>query len=125
MSAQANDGSGYCSSESREGGEQMSEQTVVLFTYFVLAAFIGFEVISNVPTILHTPLMSGSNAIHGIILVGALLIAANAQTSLQIVLGLLAVFMATVNVVGGFVVTDRMLEMFKARQPGGEKGKES
>jgi proton-translocating NAD(P)+ transhydrogenase subunit alpha len=101
----------------------MNEQTVVLFTYFVLAAFIGFEVISNVPTILHTPLMSGSNAIHGIILVGALLIAANAQTSLQIVLGLLAVFMATVNVVGGFVVTDRMLEMFKARQPGGEKGK--
>ena len=103
----------------------MSEQTVVLFTYFVLAAFIGFEVISNVPTILHTPLMSGSNAIHGIILVGALLIAANAQTSLQIVLGLLAVFMATVNVVGGFVVTDRMLEMFKAKQPGGEKEKES
>ncbi len=103
----------------------MSEQTVVLFTYFVLAAFIGFEVISNVPTILHTPLMSGSNAIHGIILVGALLIAANAQTSLQIVLGLLAVFMATVNVVGGFVVTDRMLEMFKARRPEGEKGKES
>jgi proton-translocating NAD(P)+ transhydrogenase subunit alpha len=102
----------------------MSEQTVVLFTYFVLAAFIGFEVISNVPTILHTPLMSGSNAIHGIILVGALLIAANAQTSLQIALGLLAVFMATVNVVGGFVVTDRMLEMFKTGQPGGEKGKE-
>jgi len=102
----------------------MSEQTVVLFTYFVLTAFIGFEVISNVPTILHTPLMSGSNAIHGIILVGALLIAANAQTSLQIVLGLLAVFMATVNVVGGFVVTDRMLEMFKTRQPGEEKGKE-
>ena len=103
----------------------MNEQTVVLITYFVLAAFIGFEVISNVPTILHTPLMSGSNAIHGIILVGALLIAANAQTPLQIVLGLLAVFMATVNVVGGFVVTDRMLEMFKARQPGREKGKES
>jgi NAD(P) transhydrogenase subunit alpha len=102
----------------------MNEQTVVLFTYFVLAALIGFEVISNVPTILHTPLMSGSNAIHGIILVGALLIAANAQTSLQIVLGLLAVFMATINVVGGFVVTDRMLEMFKARQPAGEKGKE-
>jgi proton-translocating NAD(P)+ transhydrogenase subunit alpha len=103
----------------------MSEQTVILFTYFVLAAFIGFEVISNVPTILHTPLISGSNAIHGIILVGALLIAASAHTPLQIVLGLLAVFMATVNVVGGFVVTDRMLEMFKTRQPGGEKGKES
>jgi NAD(P) transhydrogenase subunit alpha len=102
----------------------MNEQTVVLLTYFVLAAFIGFEVVSNVPTILHTPLMSGSNAIHGIILVGALVIAANAQMLLQIVLGLLAVIMATMNVVGGFVVTDRMLEMFKTRQPGGEKGKE-
>jgi NAD(P) transhydrogenase subunit alpha len=102
----------------------MNEQIVVLITYFVLAAFIGFAVISNVPTILHTPLMSGSNAIHGIILVGALLIAANAQTPLEIVLGLLAVVLATINVVGGFVVTDRMLEMFKARQPGGVKGKE-
>ena len=101
----------------------MNEQTVVLFTYFVLAAFIGFEVVSNVPTILHTPLMSGSNAIHGIILVGSLLIAANAQTPLQIVLGFLAVLLATMNVVGGFVVTDRMLEMFKIRQPGEEKGK--
>ena len=96
----------------------MNEQTVVLFTYFVLAAFIGFEVVSNVPTILHTPLMSGTNAIHGIILVGSLLIAANAQTPLEIVLGFLAVLLATINVVGGFVVTDRMLEMFKTRQPG-------
>jgi len=102
----------------------VNEQTVVLFTYFVLAAFIGFEVISNVPTILHTPLMSGTNAIHGIILVGALLIAANAQAPLEIVLGFLAVFLATMNVVGGFVVTDGMLEMFKTRQLGGEKGKE-
>ena len=101
----------------------MNEQTVILITYFVLAAFIGFEVISNVPTILHTPLMSGSNAIHGIILVGALMIAANALTPLEIVLGFLAVVLATINVVGGFVVTDRMLEMFKARQPRGEKGK--
>src|SRR5215472_15724663 len=121
----SDDGIRNCSSEPGTGGEQMSEQTVILFTYFVLAAFIAFEVISNVPTILHTPLMSGSNAIHGIILVGALLIAASAHTPLQIALGLLAVFMATVNVVGGFVVTDRMLEMFKARQPGGGKGKES
>jgi NAD(P) transhydrogenase subunit alpha len=102
----------------------VNEQLVVLITYFVLAAFIGFEVISNVPTILHTPLMSGTNAIHGIILVGALLIAANAHTPLEIVLGFLAVLLATMNVVGGFVVTDRMLEMFKARRPGGEKGKE-
>ena len=85
------------------------------FTVFVLAIFIGFEVISKVPTILHTPLMSGTNAIHGIILVGAILIAATASDPLQIVLGLVAVILATINVVGGFVVTDRMLEMFKGR----------
>jgi NAD(P) transhydrogenase subunit alpha len=93
-----------------------AEQLVVLVTYFVLAIFIGIEVISKVPTILHTPLMSGSNAIHGIILVGALLIAATAHTPLQIVLGFVAVVLATTNVVGGFVVTDRMLEMFRGRQ---------
>jgi H+-translocating NAD(P) transhydrogenase subunit alpha len=92
------------------------EHLVVLITYFVLAIFIGFEVISKVPTILHTPLMSGSNAIHGIILVGALLIAASAHTPLQVVLGFVAVVLATTNVVGGFVVTDRMLEMFKGRR---------
>ena len=85
------------------------------FTVFVLAIFIGFEVISKVPTILHTPLMSGTNAIHGIILVGAILIAATASDPLQIILGLVAVILATINVVGGFVVTDRMLEMFKGR----------
>ena len=85
------------------------------FTIFVLAIFIGFEVISKVPTILHTPLMSGTNAIHGIILVGAILIAATARDPLQIALGLVAVVLATINVVGGFVVTDRMLEMFKGR----------
>ena len=100
----------------------MNEPLIVLFTNFVLAIFIGFEVISKVPTILHTPLISGSNAIHGIILVGALLIAANAQTPLEIVLGFVAV--ATTNVVGGFVVTDRMLEMFKGRQPGEKARKE-
>ena len=94
----------------------MSEHLVVLVTYFVLAIFIGFEVISKVPTILHTPLMSGSNAIHGIILIGALLIAAGAQTPLQVVLGFVAVVLATTNVVGGFVVTDRMLEMFRGRR---------
>ena len=94
----------------------MSEHLVVLITYFVLAVFVGFEVISKVPTILHTPLMSGSNAIHGIILVGALLIAAHAQTPLEIALGFIAVVLATTNVVGGFVVTDRMLEMFKGRR---------
>ena len=86
-------------------------------TIFVLAAFVGFEVISKVPTILHTPLMSGTNAIHGIILVGAILIAAGADSPVTVVLGLVAVILATTNVVGGFVVTDRMLEMFKGRQP--------
>jgi NAD(P) transhydrogenase subunit alpha len=85
-------------------------------TFFVLAVFVGIEVISKVPTMLHTPLMSGTNAIHGIILVGALLIAAGANSPVTIVLGLLAVVLATTNVVGGFVVTDRMLEMFKGRQ---------
>lgn len=94
----------------------MNKYPVVLLTYFVLAIFIGFEVISKVPTILHTPLMSGSNAIHGIILVGALLIAASAQTPIQIALGLLAMILATTNVVGGFVVTDRMLGLFKGRR---------
>lgn len=96
----------------------MNEQVVVLFTYFVLAVFIGFEVISKVPPILHTPLMSGSNAIHGIILVGGLIIASGARTPVETVLGFVAVLLATINVVGGFVVTDRMLEMFKGRQKG-------
>jgi NAD(P) transhydrogenase subunit alpha len=96
----------------------VSNDLLTSFTYFVLAVFIGIEVISKVPTILHTPLMSGSNAIHGIILVGAMIIAATSQSPLEIVIGLVAVTLATINVVGGFVVTDRMLEMFKARQPG-------
>ncbi len=94
----------------------MSSELLTEFTYFVLAIFVGIEVISKVPTILHTPLMSGTNAIHGIILVGAIYIAAGASSPLEIALGLVAVILATTNVVGGFVVTDRMLEMFKGRQ---------
>jgi NAD(P) transhydrogenase subunit alpha len=86
-----------------------------LLVIFVLAAFVGFEVISKVPSILHTPLMSGSNAIHGIILVGAMIVANEAHGALQIGLALAAVILATVNIVGGVVVTDRMLEMFKGR----------
>jgi len=85
-------------------------------TFFVLAVFVGIEVISKVPTILHTPLMSGTNAIHGIILVGAIVIAAGASSPVNVAIGLVAVTLATTNVVGGFVVTDRMLEMFKGRQ---------
>jgi NAD(P) transhydrogenase subunit alpha len=85
-------------------------------TILVLAAFVGFEVISKVPATLHTPLMSATNAIHGIVVVGALLVAgAAAQGTVQIVLGTLAVFFGALNVTGGFVVTDRMLEMFKKK----------
>jgi NAD(P) transhydrogenase subunit alpha len=88
-----------------------------LLVVFVLAAFVGFEVISKVPSILHTPLMSGSNAIHGVILVGAMIVAEQAHGVLQIALALAAIILATINIVGGIVVTDRMLEMFKGREP--------
>jgi len=81
----------------------------------VLAAFVGYEVVSKVPTMLHTPLMSGANAVHGVIVVGALLVAATADEPLRIVLALVGVLLGTINVVGGFVVTDRMLEMFRRR----------
>jgi NAD(P) transhydrogenase subunit alpha len=82
---------------------------------FVLALFVGFQLISKVPSILHTPLMSGTNAIHGIILVGAIVLAGSARGPLGTAVGAVAVFLATMNVVGGFVVTDRMLEMFRQR----------
>ena len=85
----------------------------------VLAAFVGYEVVSKVPTMLHTPLMSGANAVHGVIVVGAMLVAATADTPIAIVLAFLAVILGTINVVGGFTVTDRMLEMFKGR--GGDR----
>ena len=85
---------------------------------FVLASLLGFEVITKVPTTLHTPLMSGANAISGIILVGAILVAAASDSAIGTWLGLAGVFLATVNVVGGFVVTGRMLKMF--RRPGGK-----
>ncbi|HEV8249473.1 MAG TPA: NAD(P) transhydrogenase subunit alpha [Gaiellaceae bacterium] len=92
--------------------------TIVLeVTILVLAVFLGFEVISKVPTMLHTPLMSGTNAIHGIVIVGAILIAGAIGSDLfMTVVGFLAIVLATANVVGGFVVTDRMLEMFKKRE---------
>lgn len=96
---------------------------VVGITVFVLAAFVGFEVISKVPPTLHTPLMSGANAISGITIVGALSAAGLGATSLAQVLGFLAVVTATINVVGGFLVTDRMLEMFKSRGERGGTGK--
>ncbi|MGO8872107.1 MAG: NAD(P) transhydrogenase subunit alpha [Acidimicrobiales bacterium] len=93
----------------------MSTGILEFVTVFVLAAFVGYEVISAVPSILHTPLMSGSNAIHGIVLVGTIIIMGEARGAAQITLAFLAVLLATLNIVGGFVVTDRMLEMFKAK----------
>ncbi|MFP4102881.1 NAD(P) transhydrogenase subunit alpha [Coleofasciculus sp.] len=80
---------------------------------FVLASFVGFEVINKVPPTLHTPLMSGANAISGIAVIGALLISGSKEWNVTVILGLVAVVLATVNVVGGFLVTDRMLQMFK------------
>jgi len=91
-------------------------------TVFALAIFVGIEVVSKVPSILHTPLMSGSNAIHGVILVGSMLVLGAAHTGTEEVLGFAAVVLATLNVVGGFTVTDRMLEMFRPRQQGGAPG---
>jgi H+-translocating NAD(P) transhydrogenase subunit alpha len=85
-------------------------------TIFVLAAFVGFEVISKVPNTLHTPLMSGTNAIHGIVLLGAVLIISSSFGALNKVLLVIAIIFGTINIVGGFLVTDRMLEMFKGRR---------
>ncbi|MDD7834153.1 NAD(P) transhydrogenase subunit alpha [Paenarthrobacter sp. AB444] len=87
-----------------------------LLTITVLAVFVGFEVVSKVSSTLHTPLMSGANAIHGIILVGAIIVAGQASGPWVLAVALLAVVLATANLVGGFVVTDRMLEMFHGRQ---------
>ena len=89
---------------------------LALLSIFVLAVFIGFEVVSKVSTTLHTPLMSGANAIHGVILVGAIVVADHSTTNLELILALIAIVLATVNMVGGFVVTDRMLEMFKKKK---------
>lgn len=89
---------------------------LALISIFVLAVFVGFEVVSKVSSTLHTPLMSGANAIHGVILVGAIIVASESDNALQLSLSLIAIVLATVNMVGGFVVTDRMLEMFKPKR---------
>ena len=89
--------------------------TNVLFI-FILAVFVGFEVISKVPSMLHTPLMSGTNAIHGIILFGGILVLADTETTLAMVLGFVAVVFGAANVFGGFMVTDRMLQMFRKKK---------
>ena len=89
---------------------------MLMLFLFVLAAFVGFEVITKVPATLHTPLMSGANAISGIILVGAILVASQTQSTLGTILGVFGVLLASINVVGGFLVTDRMLRMFKKKK---------
>jgi NAD(P) transhydrogenase subunit alpha len=94
---------------------------LVLGVYvFILAIFVGYEVISRVPSILHTPLMSATNAIHGIVLLGAMLVLGSADSALLRVLGFIAVVLGAANVFGGFVVTDRMLEMFKKKREGSQ-----
>ncbi|HQN99070.1 MAG TPA: NAD(P) transhydrogenase subunit alpha [Bacteroidales bacterium] len=82
----------------------------------ILSIFLGIEVISHVPAVLHTPLMSGANAIHGVVIIGSIIVMGHAHETLPLVLGFIAVILGTLNVVGGFVVTDRMLEMFKKKK---------
>ncbi len=94
----------------------MTEGLIAGIVVFVLATFVGVEVINKIPPTLHTPLMSGSNAISGISLVGALLVAGERNWNLSVILGLIAVILATINVIGGFLVTDRMLQMFKKKE---------
>ena len=95
---------------------------IAIISIFVLAVFVGFEVVSKVSSTLHTPLMSGANAIHGVILVGAIIVADHSSTDLELGLSLTAIVLATINMVGGFVVTDRMLEMFKPKKNSSENG---
>lgn len=101
----------------------MTESLIILgLVYiFVLAVFVGFEVISKVPVVLHTPLMSGTNAIHGIVMLGGMLVLAEATNPVLVWLGFAAVVLGAMNLFGGFVVTDRMLEMFKSKKPTGRK----
>ena len=92
---------------------------IALLTIFALSIFVGIEVVSKVSAVLHTPLMSGANAIHGVVLVGAILVTGKAEDSVSLYLGLVAIVLAAINMVGGFVVTDRMLEMFKPKKKEG------
>ncbi|WP_372733793.1 NAD(P) transhydrogenase subunit alpha [Nocardioides sp.] len=98
----------------------MSE-SVVWLTIFILSVFVGIEVISKVSSTLHTPLMSGANAIHGVILLGAILVTGHTDNTIALVVGLIAIVLAAVNMVGGFVVTDRMLQMFTRKKPAAKK----
>ncbi|MBM3688160.1 MAG: NAD(P) transhydrogenase subunit alpha [Actinobacteria bacterium] len=89
---------------------------VALLTIFVLSIFVGFEVVSKVSTILHTPLMSGANAIHGIVLIGGITVTGASTSLVQTIIGVIAILLGAINLVGGFVVTDRMLGMFKSKK---------
>ena len=91
-------------------------EPIASISIVVLAVFVGFEVVSKVSSTLHTPLMSGANAIHGVILVGAIIVASHSKTNLELGLSVAAIILATINMIGGFVVTDRMLEMFKGKK---------
>jgi NAD(P) transhydrogenase subunit alpha len=91
---------------------------IAVISIFTLSVFVGFEVVSKVSSTLHTPLMSGANAIHGVILVGAIIVASHSETNLELTLSVIAIILATINMIGGFVVTDRMLEMFKGKKGG-------
>lgn len=93
---------------------------IALLTIFILSIFVGFEVVSKVSTVLHTPLMSGANAIHGIVLLGGIIVTAESDSIGVTILGLIAILLGAINLVGGFVVTDRMLEMFKPRAKSGK-----
>jgi NAD(P) transhydrogenase subunit alpha len=95
---------------------------VALLTIFILSIFVGFEVVSKVSTVLHTPLMSGANAIHGVVVMGAIIVAGKATNALELSIALVAVLLGAINLVGGFVVTDRMLEMFKPKKATGKEG---
>lgn len=111
---------GLAQTEAVENGETISLLAIIIV--FILSVFLGLEVISKVPAALHTPLMSGTNAIHGIVLVGAMIVAGAYDATVATILGFIAVVFAAGNVVGGFVVTDRMLQMFKKKpQPGGKR----
>jgi NAD(P) transhydrogenase subunit alpha len=94
---------------------------VVWLTIFVLSVFVGIEVISKVSSTLHTPLMSGANAIHGVILLGAVLVTGTTDSTVAVAVGLVAIVLAAINMVGGFVVTDRMLQMFTRKRPAPKK----
>jgi NAD(P) transhydrogenase subunit alpha len=102
----------------------MSEQLLTSLAIFILAILVGFEVISKVPATLHTPLMSGANSIHGIVLVGAMFIAAEADNPVSYALAFIAMVFGAMNVVGGFVVTDRMLQMFRKKPAAAKAGSE-